>query len=63
MKILNLLLFVAACAVVFLLGSLADPSSAQAVKEPNPMKVNHQQYTRLHAAEQQRVQEAALAEK
>lgn len=51
MRILNIVLFAAACLVIFLLGSQADSSATAAVKDPNPMKANEQQYSRMQHSE------------
>ncbi|WP_156157939.1 hypothetical protein [Gordoniibacillus kamchatkensis] len=51
MKILNLMLFAAACIVLLLLAWQADPSASAEVKQPNPMKVNEQQFARMQQSE------------
>jgi hypothetical protein len=51
MRILNVILFAAACAVIVLLAAQSDPGAASAAKDPNPMKGNQQQLIRMQQTE------------
>jgi hypothetical protein len=46
MRLLNFILFLAAVAVVIYLGAHSD-SSGVAMKDPNPMKANAEQFSRM----------------
>jgi hypothetical protein len=50
MRLLNFILFLAAVAVVIYLGAQSDSSGA-AMKDPNPMKVNAEQFSRMQPTE------------
>jgi hypothetical protein len=47
MKILNVLLFIAVCAVVVGIGIQADAPNSKTSADPNPMKVNQEQFDRI----------------
>jgi hypothetical protein len=47
MKYLNVLLFIAAFAVVLLLGMHSDTPNSNQPADPNPMKVNQEQFARI----------------
>lgn len=51
MRFLNIVLFLAAVAVIFFLGAQSDPSGTASVKDPNPMKANAEQFARMNESE------------
>jgi hypothetical protein len=47
MKLLNVILFIAACTVVVGLGIQADAPNPRVSSDPNPMKMNQEQFDRI----------------
>jgi hypothetical protein len=47
MRMLNVILFLAAVAVIFFIGAQSDSPSSAAMKDPNPMKANAEQFSRM----------------
>jgi hypothetical protein len=47
MKLLNLLFVIVACTVVILLSMESDATHSSSATDPNPMKVNQEQFVRI----------------
>jgi hypothetical protein len=51
MRLLNIVLYIAVCTVIMMLGLEADSSVGSISLVPNPMKVNQEQFARIEQLE------------